>query len=196
MNGSGVDLLRFRPTPLPRAPIFLIVARMLRDKGIREFCEAAAEVKRTYPQARFRLVGWFDTDNPRAISPDELNAWCANGAAEFRGHVEDVRTEMAQCRVYVLPSYREGTPRTVLEAMAMGRPVITSDAPGCRETVRHGWNGYLVPVRDASALARAMISFLSVPDLADEMGANSRSLVESKYDGRRVAESVISGAGL
>lgn len=197
VNGSGVDLLRFRPTELPCAPIFLLIARMLRDKGVREFCEAAAEVKRKHPEARFRIVGWFDTENPRAISPAELDAWCANGVAEYRGPVEDVREEIAQCRVYVLPSYyREGTPRTVLEAMAMGRPVITTDAPGCRETVRNGWNGYLVPVRDSSALASAMMSFLSSPNLAVEMGVNSRSLAESKYDGRRVAESVLSGADL
>lgn len=196
VNGSGVDLIRFRPTRLPSTPIFLLVARMLRDKGIREFCEAAAVVKRRYPEACFRLVGWFDTDNPRAITPSELHAWCANGVAEYRGPVEDVREEMALCRVYVLPSYREGTPRTVLEAMAMGRPIITSDAPGCRETVRHGWNGYLVPVRDSPALANAMVSFLSTPYLAEEMGGNSRSLVESKYDGRRVAEAILSGAGL
>lgn len=196
VNGSGVDLIRFRPAQLPRKPIFLLVARMLRDKGVREFCEAAAAVKRRHPEACFRLVGWFDTDNPRAVTPAELEAWCANGVAEYRGPVEDVREEMAQCRVYVLPSYREGTPRTVLEAMAMGRPIITSDAPGCRETVRHGWNGYLVPVRDSSALASAMASFLSAPHLAEEMGANSRSLVELKYDGQRVAEAVLSGAGL
>ena len=196
VNGSGVDLVRFRATELPRAPIFLLVARMLRDKGVREFCEAAAEIKRTHPEACFRLVGWFDTDNPRAISPTELESWCANGVAEYRGPVDDVREEMSQCRVYVLPSYREGTPRTVLEAMAMGRPIITSDAPGCRETVRHGWNGFLVPVRNSSALASAMSSFLSAPHLAEEMGANSRSLVESKYEGRRVAESILTGAGL
>ena len=196
VNGSGVDLLKFRQTPLPRAPIFLIIARMLREKGVKEFCEAAAEVKRVHPQACFRLVGWFDTDNPRAIARAELDAWCANGVAEYRGSREDVRDEMAQCRVYVLPSYREGTPRTVLEAMAMGRPVITSDAPGCRETVRHGWNGYLVPVRDSLALAEAMKRLLADPTLAEQMGANSRLLAESRYDARQVAEAVIGGARL
>jgi glycosyltransferase involved in cell wall biosynthesis len=196
VNGSGVDLLRFQPAALPDTPVFLLVARMLRDKGIQEFCEAAAEVKRKYPEASFRLVGWFDADNPRAITPAELEAWCANGVAEYRGPAEDVREEIARCRIYVLPSYREGTPRTVLEAMAMGRAIITSDAPGCRETVRDGWNGFLVPVRDSAALARAMMSFLSAPHLAEEMGVNSRSLAESKYDGRRVAESILAGAGL
>lgn len=196
VNGSGVDLSRFQPTELPRAPIFLLVARMLRDKGIKEFCEAAAEVKRIHPEARFRLVGWFDTDNPRAITPTELESWCANGVAEYRGPVEDVREEIAHCRIYVLPSYREGTPRTVLEAMAMGRPVITSDAPGCRETVRHGWNGYLVPVRNAPALAEAMGRLLSDPGLTEEMAVNSRRMAELKYEAREVAQSVISGAGL
>lgn len=197
VNGSGVDLLKFRVVELPRAPVFLLVARLLREKGIREFCEAAAQIRRKYPEARFRLVGWFDPCNPRAISPGELETWCSKGTTEYRGPVEDVRPEIAQCRVYVLPSYyREGTPRTVLEAMAMGRPVITTDAPGCRETVRHGWNGYLVPVRDSRALAEAIERFLCDPKLAEEMGENSRRMAESKYDARQVARNVISGAGL
>ncbi|HEX5460818.1 MAG TPA: glycosyltransferase family 4 protein [Steroidobacteraceae bacterium] len=196
VKGSGVDLHEFRPAILPDSPIFLLVARVLRDKGIREFCEAAMRVKSRYPESSFRLVGWFDPENPRAVSPVELESWCANGVVEYRGPVEDVRVEMAQCRVYVLPSYREGTPRTVLEAMAMGRPIITTDAPGCRETVRHGWNGYLVPVRDSSALASAMESFIAEPRLVEKMGANSRQLVESAYDGRRVAQTIVDGAEL
>jgi glycosyltransferase involved in cell wall biosynthesis len=196
VNGSGVDLRRFRPVALPRAPVFLLIARMLHDKGVREFCEAAAQIKGRYPEARFRLVGWFDADNPRSISPKELETWCADGIAEYRGSVDDVRPEIAQCRVYVLPSYREGTPRTVLEALAMGRPVITTDAPGCRETVREGWNGYLVPVRDSLALAQAMARFISHPSLAEDMGINSRLLAESKYDARQVAENIVVGAGL
>jgi glycosyltransferase involved in cell wall biosynthesis len=196
VNGSGVDLAEFPPTELPATPVFLLVSRILADKGIREYCQAAAIIKRRRPEASFRLVGWFDRDNPRAISPEELAAWCASGIVEYRGAVEDVRPEIAQCRVYVLPSYREGTPRTVLEAMAMGRPIITTDAPGCRETVRPGWNGYLVPVRDSSALAAAMESFLLDRNLAEAMGANSRRLAESRYDGWQVAESILSGAGL
>ena len=196
VNGSGVDLSKFRAVALPSAPIFLLVARMLHEKGIREFCEAAARIKLRYPEACFRLVGWFDSNNPRGISPDELEAWCSNRVAEYRGPVDDVRNEMEQCRIYVLPSYREGIPRTVLEAMAMGRPIITTDAPGCRETVRDGWNGYLVPVRDSVALAEAMERLLANPRLAEQMGANSRLLAESKYDAREVAEEIVSGAGL
>lgn len=196
VNGSGVDLAEFQPTKLAGEPVFLMVSRLLADKGIREYCQAAAIVKRRRPEVSFRLVGWFDRDNPRAISPQELDRWCAGGAVEYRGAVEDVRPEIAQCRVYVLPSYREGTPRTVLEAMAMGRPIITTDAPGCRETVRPGWNGYLVPVRDSAALADAMESILVDWNLAEAMGANSRLLAESRYDGWQVAESILSGAGL
>lgn len=196
VNGSGVDLAEFQPTKLPGTPVFLLVARILADKGVREYCQAAAIVKRKRPEVCFRLVGWFDRGNPRAISPEELDGWCANGVVEYRGAVEDVRPEIAQCRVYVLPSYREGTPRTVLEAMAMGRPIITTDAPGCRETVRPGWNGYLVPVRDSAALAAAMESLLVEQNLAETMGANSRRLAESRYDGWQVAESILSGAGL
>lgn len=197
VNGSGVDVHKFCPTVLPDEPVFLLVARLIRDKGIREFCDAANQVKRVFPKACFRILGWFeDKDNPGSISRDDLNRWCGEGIVEYRGAVDDVRSEMAAARIYVLPSYyREGTPRTVLEAMAMGRPVITTDAPGCRETVRDGWNGYLVPPRDAEALAAAMQKFLVSPELAEQMGANSRLLAESKYDSGRVAESVLTGAG-
>lgn len=195
VNGSGVDLQHYAVAALPQEPVFLVIARLLRDKGIREFCEAAAHVRGKFPGARFRIVGWLDT-NPSAITGRELGEWGAPGAVEYRGAVEDVRPEIASARVYVLPSYREGTPRTVLEAMAMGRPIITTDAPGCRETVVDGWNGYLVPLRDSLSLARAMERFVVEPELAEKMGANSRKLVESKYDSRSVAESLLNGAGL
>ena len=196
VNGSGVDLTEFQPTKLPDAPTFLLVARLLRDKGIREYCQAAAIIKRHRPDVSFRLVGWFDPGNPRAISPAELESWCAGGIVQYRGAVEDVRPEIAQCRVYVLPSYREGTPRTILEAMAMGRPIISTDVPGCRETVRQGWNGYLVPPCNSAALAGAIEALLVDRNLAENMGVNSRRLAESKYDGWHVAGSIVSGAGL
>lgn len=195
VNGSGVDLRKFGSVALPSRPVFLLIARIIRDKGITEFCDAAALVKRRYPAACFRLVGWLDAGNPRALSSAELHALCGD-MVEYRGAVEDVRPELADCRVYVLPSYREGTPRTVLEAMAMGRPIITTDVPGCRETVRDGWNGYLVPARDSSALAHAMEQLLGEPGLAEKMGVNSRAMAELKYDARCVAQSVISGAAL
>jgi glycosyltransferase involved in cell wall biosynthesis len=195
VNGSGVNLQRFAPSELPSQPVFLLIARLLRDKGINEFCEAAGRVRSRFPESRFRIVGWFD-DNLSAIRADELTDWCANGLVEYRGAVEDVRPEIAAARVYVLPSYREGTPRTVLEAMAMGRPIITTDVPGCRETVRDGWNGYLVPPRNVGALETAMEKFLLQPDLALTMGANSRALAETKYDARSVAELLLLGSGL
>jgi glycosyltransferase involved in cell wall biosynthesis len=195
VNGSGIDLQQFSPVALPAEAVFLLIARILRDKGIAEFCAAAQRVRSRFPEARFRIVGWFD-ENPSAISVEELGNWCREGGIEYRGAVADVRPEIAAARIYVLPSYREGTPRTVLEAMAMGRPVVTTDVPGCRETVRDGWNGFLVPARDPTALASAMERFLLAPDLATRMGINSRALAEAKYDARRVAESVLTGAGL
>lgn len=196
VNGSGVDLVKFGPKALPVRPVFLLIARMIRDKGVREFCEAAELVRARLPSVYFRLVGWFDAENPRALSPAELRELCGNGTVEYRGPVEDVRPELEGCRIYVLPSYREGTPRTVLEAMAMGRPIITTDVPGCRETVRDGWNGYLVPPRDSRALADAMERLVRNPDLAEEMGANSRAMAELKYDARLIAASVLAGAAL
>jgi glycosyltransferase involved in cell wall biosynthesis len=195
VNGSGVNLHAFAPVGLPEEPVFLLIARLLRDKGVREFCAAAAQIKARFPEARFRIVGWFDR-NPSAITASELEEWCGNGVVEYRGEVSDVRPEIAAARVYVLPSYREGTPRTVLEAMSMGRPIITTDVPGCRETVREGWNGYLVPARDVEALAVAMEEFVVHPATAANMGANSRAFAEAKYDAQKVAESLLLGAGL
>lgn len=196
VGGSGVDLHAFQPAPLPSEPAFLLVARLLHAKGIKEYCEAAASLRTRHPTASFRLAGWFDDGNPDAVSPEELKRWCADGAVQYLGPLEDVRTELARCSVYVLPSYREGTPRTVLEAMAMGRPVVTTDAPGCRETVRDGWNGFLVPARDSTALARAMERFLLDPALAAGMAERSRQIAETKYDGEKVAVEILSGAGL
>jgi glycosyltransferase involved in cell wall biosynthesis len=194
VNGSGVDLARFAPVRLPEEPVFLLIARLLRDKGIREFCEAARSVRQQRPAARFRIVGWFD-DNPSAITAGELAQWCAD-VVDYRGPREDVRDEIAAARIYVLPSYREGTPRTVLEAMSMGRPIITTDVPGCREAVRDGWNGLLVPARDPDALAAAMVRLCDAPEFAATLGAHGRALAEAKYDATAVARAVLAGAGL
>ena len=124
--------------------------------------------------------------SPETIAQSELDLWTAEGSLEFLGRLDDVRPAIAACTVYVLPSYREGTPRTVLEAMAMGRPVITTDAPGCRETVVNGENGYLVDVQSVEALVGAMESFIDNPDLAAAMGLRSRQIVEDKYDVHKV----------
>jgi glycosyltransferase involved in cell wall biosynthesis len=186
VNGSGVDVGAFAVAPLPPGPpCFLLIARLLGDKGVREYAQAARRVRALHPGVRCLLVGWIDT-NPDAFAQHELDAWVQEGAIEFLGRLQDVRPAIAACSVYVLPSYREGTPRTVLEAMAMGRAVITTDAPGCRETVVDGDNGFLVPVKSVNALAQAMERFITEPDLAARMGARSRQMAEEKYDVHKV----------
>ncbi|HET6397647.1 MAG TPA: glycosyltransferase family 4 protein [Pseudoxanthomonas sp.] len=195
VNGSGVDVVRFRPgAPCEGPASFLMIGRLLGDKGVREYVEAARRVRRLRPEARFRLAGWIDS-NPDAIAPAELEEWIASGTVEFLGRLDDVRPAIASASVYVLPSYREGTPRTVLEAMAMGRAIITTDAPGCRQTVAHGENGFLVPVRSAQALAGAMLRFLDDPGLAARMGARSRRIAEERYDVRKVNARMLAEMG-
>jgi len=195
VNGSGVDVAEYALSPLPETPSFLLIARLLGDKGVREYAQAAALVKQRFPDVTFRLVGWID-DNPDAISQAELDAWIAAGSIEFMGKLSDVRAAIANCSVYVLPSYREGTPRTVLEAMAMGRAVITTDAPGCRETVVDGRNGYLVPVQDVSALSESMIKLIENPEQVAAMGARSRQMAEEKYDVHKVNKAMLKEMGL
>jgi glycosyltransferase involved in cell wall biosynthesis len=195
VNGSGVDVADYSVAPLPDRPTFLLIARLLGDKGVREYAGAARLVKAQYPQVSFKLVGWID-DNPDAIGQNELDEWVNTGTLEFLGKLADVRPAIAGCNVYVLPSYREGTPRTVLEAMAMGRPVITTDAPGCRETVIDGDNGFLVPVHAVDELARAMIRFIDAPALIAHMGLRSRKVAEEKYDVNKVNEFMLGEMGI
>lgn len=186
VNGSGVDVVAFANHPLPPgSPAFLMIARLLGDKGVREYAEAARRIKRQHPDVSFRLVGWIDS-NPDAIVQGELDAWVADGSIEFLGKLTDVRPAIAASTVYVLPSYREGTPRTVLEAMAMGRPIITTDAPGCRETVVDGENGYLVPTQSVDALVEAMLRFIDDPALAERLGTRSRKIAVDKYDVHKI----------
>lgn len=186
VNGSGVDVASYTVQPLPAgAPTFLMIGRLLGDKGVREYAHAAQRIRAVNPDVRFRLVGWIDS-NPDAIAQPELDRWIADGTLEFLGKLDDVRPAIAASTVYVLPSYREGTPRTVLEAMAMGRPIITTDAPGCRETVIDGDNGFLVPVQSVDALVDAMLKFIEDPALAQRMGRRSRQIAEDKYDVHKV----------
>ncbi len=195
INGSGVDLAAFRPAPLPDEPVFLLIARLLVDKGLREYYFAARRLKARYPRARFLLAGDLDP-NPMSISAAELASWQADGTLEYLGQLDDVRPAFAAARVYVLPSYREGTPRTVLEAMAMGRPIVTTDAPGCRETVVDGVNGFLVPVRDDVALERAMERFILEPELAKSFGKESLRIAQEKYDVHKVNAVILAAMGL
>lgn len=198
VNGSGVDLNHYRPQPRPEGnggPVFLLVARLLTTKGIREYAAAAAGIRSERPDARFLLVGGRDV-NPDAISTAELDRWTADGTLEWLGELDDVRPALGDCDVFVLPSYREGTPRSVLEAMATGRAIITTDAPGCRETVIEGENGFLVPVGDAGALESAMRRFIDDPALAVRMGQRSLEIVRSKYDVRLVNEAMLKAMGI
>lgn len=192
VNGSGVNTSEFRPVPNTEEPNFLMISRLVIDKGVREYVESARILKQIYPSAKFRLAGWMEQNHPFSIKQTELNEWCQEGTIEFLGRLDDVRPAIADCSVYVLPSYREGTPRTVLEAMAMERPIITTDAPGCRQTVIDNVNGLLVPARSIDDLVRAMRKFVDNPALCQAMGQESRKLVEMKFDVRAVNESIIS----
>ena len=196
VNGSGVNLDYFSGTQLPQKPSFLMIARLLESKGVREYVQAAILIKNKYQNIEFSLVGWID-DNPDAIKKNELYDWVSNGDISYLGKLEDVRPVISDCSVYVLPSYyREGTPRTVLEAMAMGRPIITTDAPGCRETVVHGRNGFLIPVKDSFALSEAMVKFIKKPELIEKMGLESRKIAEEKYDVYKVNAVMLKEMGI
>lgn len=184
--GIGVDLDAFRPAPVVAEPLtFMLVARLLREKGVYDFVEAARTIRSLRPDVRFVLVGGKDA-NPGSVSDEQLTAWQAEGVVEWTGPVPDVRPYLGSASVFVLPSYREGVPRSTQEAMAMGRPVITTDAPGCRETVDEGVNGFLVPVRQPAVLAQAMQRFIAEPSLIATMGAASRQLAEERFDVRRI----------
>lgn len=185
--GSGVDIQRFAQAPLPEGPTtFLFIGRLLTEKGVAEFCEAARQVRSDYPEARFIVVGPHAPNLPHCCTAGDLERWKGEGVVEFVGRVSDVRPWIQACSVFVLPSYREGTPRSVLEAMSMGRAIITSDAPGCRETVEEDVNGFLVPPRTSQPLAEAMRRFLEQPERIAAMGEASRELAERHYDVHKV----------
>jgi glycosyltransferase involved in cell wall biosynthesis len=192
LNGTGVNLQRYQLSAPPIQPVtFLLMARLLRQKGIAEYAGAAREMKARGHKCRFILLGGLDP-NPDGLSQAEVQAWADEGIIEWPGAVHDVMPYLEQCSVYVLPSYyREGVPRSTQEAMALGRPVITTDNIGCRETVIDGKTGYLVPVRDVGALVDAMEKFTSQPALIASMGHASRQLVEQRFDVRKVNAEII-----
>ena len=194
--GSGIDTERYQVTDLPTAPVFLMAARLLRDKGVAEYVRAAALLRARHPEVRCLLAGDLDP-GPDSVTQNELEDWQQEGNIEYLGWQSDIRLALAQCRIYVLPSYyREGLPRSILEAMAMGRPVITTEAPGCRDAVEAGKNGLLVPVRDAVALAAAMEVLVLDPGLAQAMGHFGRDLSVSKFEARKVSAQVVAAMGI
>ena len=195
IGGIGVDLDVWQPVPPVLDPVtFLFVGRLLKDKGVLDFVAAARQVKSAHPSARFLLVGGID-ENPESISQADVEAWETEGLLEWPGHVP-VAPWLERTSVFVLPSYREGVPRSTQEAMAMSRPVITTGVPGCRETVIDGRNGLLVPPRDPVALASAMERFIAQPDLIASMGEQSRQMAEERFDVRRINATMIAAMGL
>jgi glycosyltransferase involved in cell wall biosynthesis len=196
--GSGVDTGRFAQQPVPAgAPHFLMVGRLMRDKGVYEFLEAARRVGQEFPEARFSILGRAETFNPTGISEGDIAGLQAEYPVTFLAETTDVRPYLAQSSVFVLPSfYREGLPRTILEAMSTGRAVITTDMPGCRDPIEDGKSGIIVPPQNVDALADAMRSFLTNPAQAAEMGNRARAIAEQVYDVAKVNSLLIGHMGL
>lgn len=188
--GSGVDLVRFAPRPLPSGIHFLMISRLLRDKGVVEYAQACAQVARSHPQATFTLLGGHD-NNPTAVPQATLDAWRKAGVPLLLTPVDDVRPALAACTIFVLPSYREGTSKVMLEALATGRAVITTDAVGCREPIEPGVNGLLVPTANAAALANAMRALADDRALVERMGEAGRRIAEQRFDARIVDDAVL-----
>lgn len=179
--GSGVNLQEYPYTPMPENHHFLFVGRLIEDKGLMEYMQAGRIVRQRYPDAQFHVVGYFDT-NQTMLQMSDLQPFIDDGTVIFHGRQQNVLPYLQACFVFVLPSYHEGTPRSTLEALSVGRPVITTDAPGCRETVVEGQNGYIVPVRDAQALAEAMLRLCDGRETALSMAKCARKLAEDKFD--------------
>ena len=190
INGSGVDTNFFVKTPLPNDRCILYIGRLIADKGIREYLETCRRLKIKDATIKCMLVGPYDS-NPSAITPEELKPYIDGKIIQYFGEQKDVRPFLQKCSVYVLPSYHEGTPKTVLEAMATGRPIVTTDAPGCRETVLNEKNGFLVPVKNIDALENSVWKILSDSELATAMGNESRAIAETKYNVKLVNETII-----
>lgn len=191
LPGSGVDLCSFYYSPMQplgnRAFRFLLVARLLWDKGVGEYVEAARMVRRKYPAAKFQLLGFLDVKNPTAVSRAQMDEWVAEGVVEYLGVADDVQPYLAAADCVVLPSYREGVPRSLLEAAAMGRPIVTTNAVGCRDAVSDGVNGLLCRVADAGDLAEKMAQMIALsPEARAAMGQRGREKVEREFDERVV----------
>jgi glycosyltransferase involved in cell wall biosynthesis len=187
IKGSGVDIHTYLPTPEPEGvPVVVLASRMLRDKGVIEFVDAARSLHAAGVSARFVLVGETDPGNPTAISAEQLRGWADEGIVEWWGHQTDMKKVLAQANVVCLPSLREGVPKVLIEAAACGRSIVTTDAPGCREIVRNGENGLLVPVRDSKALADALRLLIESAPLRALMGAKGREIAVSEFSVERV----------
>ena len=199
VKGCGVDLRHFIPSPMPsdEAVRFTFIGRLLHDKGILEFVEAARLFKTEFPNTHFSVLGDFDPENPSSIDKDLLLEWIEEKVIEYHGFVKDVRPFIESSHCVVLPSYREGLPRIILEAMAMARPVITTDVPGCRSTTVSGVNGFLVPAKNITALIAAFRDFIHLtPTQRIQQGFHGRTMTETDFDDRIIANELLQKIGI
>lgn len=186
VNGSGVNMEKFSPSPFPQNIIFFMLGRLLYSKGVVEYLKAADFVKSQHPDVRFVLLGKLELSMQDGIKECDIQPYIDRGIIDLCGETNDVRSYYSQCSVFVLPSWREGTPRSVLEAMSMCRPIITTDTQGCRETVIDNVNGFLVPPKDYIALADRMLKFIEDPSMIRRMGEQSLQLCKDKFDVKKV----------
>ena len=183
LGGIGVDLEKFSYSKVTNDPIsFIFIGRLLKEKGIFEYLEAAKMVKDKYKDVNFYILGGFEENNPFGLKKEELRPYLNDEIVIFPGYVNNIKEWIANSSVFVLPSYREGVPRSSQEAMAIGRAVITTDTVGCRETVKDGVNGFLVPPYNSDVLAQKMMYFIKNPEMIIQMGIESRKIAEEKFD--------------
>ncbi len=192
LGGIGLSLADYPYSPAPVQPVrFIFIGRLLAEKGVNEYIAAAQLVKPRYPEAEFVMLGSLDESNPGCLTRVQLDALIAQGAVIYPGQVENVDEWLTHSSVFVLPSYREGVPRSTQEAMAIGRPIITTDVPGCRETVVDGVNGFFVPPWASEQLAEKMIRFIEQPELIEQMGKESYRIAQEKFDAQEVNERLV-----
>ncbi len=199
LNGSGVDVNHYHSDGLPQHEItFTLVSRLIKEKGVYEFVESARQLRSKYPEKDINFILLGDVDaNPNSVQSSELRGWVNDGILQWPGHVDEVKPWLEKTSVFVLPTYyREGTPKSILEAMAMSRPIITTDMPGCREAVRDGQNGYLIEPKNAEQLVSAMEKFIREPELIGQMGAESRKIAVARYDVKDVNRCLMENMGL
>ena len=190
VNGSGVNLNEFQTSNLPHKPIFSMISRLTESKGVNEYIQAAFKVKEKHPQAKFLLIGPMDDNNN--IDRRLLKKAIVENVIIHKGRVDDVRPYIDQARVFVLPSYYpEGIPRSILEAMAMGRAIITTDSPGCKETVQNGRNGFKIPIKNSKVLSEKMIWMIEHPEEVEKMGKESRRIAEEKFNVYKINQKII-----
>jgi glycosyltransferase involved in cell wall biosynthesis len=195
VNGSGVNMKHFTRLPLPEEPRVCMTARLVEGKGVREYFEAASLLKVKYPEVPFHLVGGFD-EHKEGIKEEELDDLLKEGAVSYYGHAEDVRPFLEYCSIFVLPSYHEGNGRSIVEAMATGRAIVTTNVPGCKDTVMEGYNGFLVPPRDGRALAEKIEILIQNKKLRESMGYSSYLLCREKFEVNKINNTLLQTMGL